>query len=855
MGKPGNHKKKKLSKRQQEQQDAIANDDRFAAAHNRPQFRAPSSHHKKGGKDQQHKNSKVPKDGKLMNTESNNSKIVLDDRFKSVLTDSRFQIHEKDKYGRKQSKRDKAKTAKDELGAFYTIADDDDDDDEKEPKEENNSDGEGSDDSDDASVASGKEKKNTNNNTANSSDAAEQEEEDPASRIAYLTALSRGEINISSSSESEDSGSDDDSSEDDDSSAEGEDPVHGTAGVLDPSYKHNQAETTFTHEASKFLAVTNLDWSHMRAADVFAILSSFCAPGTLKRVQVFVSDFGKEKMASELTQGPGMLWKKEKKIKETLDSTASDSDGSDSDDGDSDDGDSGPKGKEENKNISKQDGDTSGSDDDDDNDDDEGSVALEADDMDVEEYAAFIQKANEQQAENDFDAEKLRAYEASKLRYYFAVAEFTSPEHADSAYKEVDGMEFEHSSAAVDMRSIPEDAVEGVVKGRTLRDEVTSIPGNYVPPDFVVTALQQTNVQCSWEAGDTERERLLTKHSSASTEQWAAMAENDDLKAYLASDNSSDEDSDEEGEKGSKLRKMLGLDSDSDANSNSDSDAEDESETKPAKKSASGKGGDSDDEEDNEFSKEMTYVPGQMGLQEKIRSKLQSKNEEPTEEQSPWEKYQQKRKDKRREKRQTTRRKRSDVVKEQSKPRQKGPKGDSFFMGGSASDNDDDDDENDYGENEKQSKEELELLLAGDNDEEAARDFDMRGIQRIEKNRDKKLRGPRKRKEEKLASGVAGQDFAVNVKDDRFAAVLEGDANFGIDRTAPEFKETQAMRDILEEQKKRRKKKRKKSGSTQQEKEKVPPNVVEDSGANSAGSNALSSLVMSLKSKVAKTSQ
>ena len=842
MGKPGNPKNKKLSLRQQEQQDAIANDERFAAAHNRPQFRAPSSFHKhkyKGAKQQQQQNKNQQQDGKLTTDNNNNSKIVLDDRFKSVLTDSRFQIHEKDKYGRKQKKRDQAKTAKDELGAFYTIADDE----EEGPNDDKSK---NSDDNDDASAESSQEK---HDNAASSSDAAAETEEDPASRIAYLTALSRGELNISSSSESEDSGSDveDDSSEDDDNDSSVEDPVYGTAGVLDPSYKHDAADTEITHEASKFLAVTNLDWSHMRAADVFAILSSFCPPGALKRVQVFVSDFGKEKMASEFTQGPGMLWKKEKKSKEALDSTNSDDSDSDSD------SDSDAKGKDGIKHKSKKDDDNSGSDDDDD--DDEGSVALEADDMDVEDYAAFIQKANEQQAENDFDAEKLRAYEASKLRYYFAVAEFTSPEHADSAYKEVDGMEFEHSSAAVDMRSIPEEAVEGVLEGRTLRDEVTSIPGNYVPPDFVVTALQQTNVRCSWEAGDTERERLLTKHSSVSTEQWAAMAENDDLKAYLASDNSSDEDSDEEGEKGSKLRKMLGLDSDSDGSSNSDSDADDESETKPTKKSTRGKEGDSDDEEDNEFSKEMTYVPGQVGLQEKIRTKLQSKNEEPPEEQSPWEKYQQKRKDKRREKRQATRRKRSDVVKEQSKPRQKGPKGDAFFMGGSDSDNDDDD-ENDYGTNEKQSKEELELLLAGDNDEEAARDFDMRGIQRIEKNKDKKLRGPRKRKEEKLASGVAGQDFAVDVKDDRFAAVLEGDANFGIDRTAPEFKETQAMRDILEEQKKRRKKKRKKSDSTQQKKEEVPPNVVADSGAKtSAGSNALSSLVMSLKTKVARTSQ
>lgn len=33
-----------------------------------------------------------------------------------------------------------------------------------------------------------------------------------------------------------------------------------------------------------------------------------------------------------------------------------------------------------------------------------------------------------------------------------------------------------------------------------------------------------------------------------------------------------------------------------------------------------------------------------------------------------------------------------------------------------------------------------------------------------------------------------GQDFTVDVKDERFAAVLEGDTRFGIDRTDPSFK-------------------------------------------------------------------
>jgi len=128
----------------------------------------------------------------------------------------------------------------------------------------------------------------------------------------------------------------------------------------------------------------------------------------------------------------------------------------------------------------------------------------------------------------------------------------------------------------------------------------------------------------------------------------------------------------------------------------------------------------------------------------------------------------------------------------------------------------------------------------------------MRGLQRIEKNKSKKLRGSRKRKEKELETTVSGKDFHIDTKDSRFAAVLEGtDDRFGIDRTDTNYKETEAMKEILSEQTRRRKaKKRKKSKATH---DKVAPDVSATDGVEtSSGAAALSSLVMSLKSKVAK---
>lgn len=137
-------------------------------------------------------------------------------------------------------------------------------------------------------------------------------------------------------------------------------------------------------------------------------------------------------------------------------------------------------------------------------------------------------------------------------------------------------------------------------------------------------------------------------------------------------------------------------------------------------------------------------------------------------------------------------------------------------------------------------------------DEEDEKDYDMRGIHRIQKNKDKKLRGSREGKETKLAANVSGRDFKIDTKDTRFAAVLAGaDDRFGIDRTDPNFKETDAMKEILVEQTKRRKAKKRKAA-----KELIAPDVTAVDGVEaSRGAAALSSLVMNLKAKVAKKTQ
>ena len=742
-------------------------EERFSAAETRPHFRA---------------------------LKQQNSKVVLDERFSSVLTDPRFQLQEKDKYGRKKKKN---QDTKEELSSFYTVEGKEDPEQKKPTLSKNDDD----DDDDDETSNSSQDSEDPAENREEDSES-EDKEEDPASRIAYLTKFSRGELDVSSSSDEDNSSQS--SSEDEDE--DGEDPVHGTAGVLDPSTKDKEVEVSF--DSSPYLVVTSMDWEHVRAVDLFSILSSFTPPGAVKRVQVFQSDFGIDRMAKDRLHGPSGIWKKSKEQDNVANDENSDRDES--------------------------------------SDEDEASEASEELDGSIDEEMELEAENRVVADESDFDPEKLRDYEASKLKYFFAVVEFTSPDHADIAYREVDGLEFEHSSSAVDLRTLPSEEVENVVNDRPMRDEATSVPSNYEPPEFVVSALQQTKVECTWDQGDAERERKLTKYG---TGEWQDMTESGDLQAYLASDASSDEDSDDEkANKGSRMRKLLGLDSDGEGESGSDQ---------------SDSSSDDEGSEDNEkMSKEIKYIPGKATLEEKIRTKLQSKDDEP-EELTPWEKYQEKRKQKRKERRQAARNKRNGIEGAD-------PKDNKLDAEESAESENDDDffvhDQNSKKEKSKgrtnknsekqiskdeKAKNELELLLAGEDDEEQARDFDIRGIERMEKNKGKKLRGSRKRKEEKLAADVAGTDFKVDINDNRFAAVLDGsDDRFGIDKTDSNFKDTTAMREILSEQTKRRKKKRRKT-----QPDVVAPDVSADSGGKSIGSSALSSLVQRLKSKVSKNSQ
>ena len=153
-------------------------------------------------------------------------------------------------------------------------------------------------------------------------------------RLDYLTRLSRGEVDLSSSSDDDSeeslkedissSASSTDSDEDYDSQTEGVDPL------LIP----DDTEVGLIEDATNRLAIQNCEWNSVRAEDLMygpslcdhifytdfsklnrVILQSFCSPGMrVESVTVYPSDFGLERMKYEEIHGPPKsLWKKSKK--------------------------------------------------------------------------------------------------------------------------------------------------------------------------------------------------------------------------------------------------------------------------------------------------------------------------------------------------------------------------------------------------------------------------------------------------------------------------------------------------------------------------------------------------------------
>jgi hypothetical protein len=132
------------------------------------------------------------------------------------------------------------------------------------------------------------------------------------------------------------------------------------------------------------------------------------------------------------------------------------------------------------------------------------------------------------------DASKLRYYERSKLRWFYAIIVCSNIKTAESIYTECDGMEYMKTANVFDLRFVPEGQS---FDGRQVRDVATDLPADYVAPTFQTKALQHTNVELTWDKVDGERKKTLSRKLNADD------LKDEDFKTYLAS---ASEDSDQD---------------------------------------------------------------------------------------------------------------------------------------------------------------------------------------------------------------------------------------------------------------------------------------------------------------------
>ncbi|UNI16785.1 pre-rRNA-processing protein esf1 [Purpureocillium takamizusanense] len=553
-----------------------------------------------------------------------------------------------------------------------------------------------------------------------------------------------------SSSES-DADSDDSDADSDDSDEEDEEAAVETEGDMQ-RFQDDQAEVE-SGEVTNRIAIVNLDWDHVKSTDLMALFSSFIPPnsGRILNISVYPSEFGKERMQQEELEGPPKeLFKNEAKDED---------DSSDEDDSGSDDSDS----ESADERIKKE----------------------------------LMKEGNDQ----DFDSDALRSYQLDRLRYYYAVMVCSSPETAQLIYEATDGTEYQSSSNFIDLRFIPDD----VTFDDEPRDVCDKVPSTYKPVDFVTNALQSSKVKLTWDMHPEEASRkdALKRAFSGSR----AELEENDLRAYLASDTEDDDEVDEAAECGGedaaaaaaaepklskkelarkKMREALGL--------------TDEPTTKASKDGPIGE-------------MEITFAPALA------ESKAKSSEQEET----TIEKYKRKEKERKERKRQAAKAKRTDHEDDVEEPKvDRVETGDDlgfddpFFTTEDAAPVSKSSVRKEERLKKRQAREAAEAESAqqkaqlskvmaegGDGDQADHLDhFDMNEIMRAEKKKSKKgKKGKSKGGDER---GGLQEDFAMDVGDDRFKAVFDSH-EFAIDPSNPKFKATGGMKQLLEEGRKKRK--------------------------------------------------
>ncbi|EST09815.1 hypothetical protein PSEUBRA_000202 [Kalmanozyma brasiliensis GHG001] len=781
---------------------------------------------------------KVHTDPRFLKPKRDDTKVVVDDRFKGLFEDDKSKKKKTDKYGRKVGK---GKSDADQMKRFYRLEEEDLDpskggsDDEEDSDEdaapvdyargegmlESSSEEESSEASDDEDEGSDSEDDDSEEDDVmiGPSTVIDREKRKKAARNARFADDDDDDDGLGSDIGEIDLDEDVDEAVFAQLDAQAERAI--AEGGIEDDESDSDAETSSSRRKSKGkekarskkssknkiprgddtcrLAAVNLDWDHVRAKDIYKVFSSIVSPTAAisaaealhaHRQAATTDSSSRARAAPAISQVRGKLlhvrvypsdFGKERMAKEDLE---------------------GPPPE-----IFK------------------GSKTLS--DSDEEITAKTIIQVDEG---GEFDEEALRKYQLDRLRYYYAVATFDSRETARHVYNEIDGTEMERTANVFDLRFVPDgmdfaDGEEG--RDAEFRDEATEDAANYKGVDFKTDALRHSRVKLTWDQDDPERSKLtrMVSRGGLSKEQLR----DDDFRAYLASDSEEEPDAEEIAAKNgrNRLRALLNLDG-----------GEDGGFGKKGKRNGGVFDDPRHDDDEEQGEMQITFMPGLSEAAAKKAANGSKKSAEGDE--TTLEKYLRKQKEKKERKKARRGEEPLDEAEEEvavdgAIDNTDAGFDDPFF-------NEDMDMEaalaaefGDSAPSTKSSKKikskttkpapveedpaeaarqhaQLTSLIGSTNDEltqDGRQHFDMKDILRVESGKDakrakllKRLSKKKQREEaqfqERKGAPLVQDTFEIDAKDDRFSALMD-DHRFAIDPTHPGFAKTKAMQKIMDE--------------------------------------------------------
>lgn len=264
---------------------------------------------------------RVQKDPRFWEMPERERKVKIDKRFQSMFHDERFKVkYTVDKRGRPINH-----TSAEDLKRFYKLSESEEEEEAGEGKKaaevkkkkkmkkdvggakaeqpkgaaslsegdagDEDDDEQRSDDEDDLSVSDGSEEEEAQSDEASGSDE-EESGLDSGDDSDSGPDLARGKGNIETSSDEDD-----------------EDDVGAILRKEEEEIEHDWGElckdAPRSDEVSARLAVCNMDWDRLKARDLLALLQSFTPKGgAVLSVKIYPSEFGKERLKAEESQGP-----------------------------------------------------------------------------------------------------------------------------------------------------------------------------------------------------------------------------------------------------------------------------------------------------------------------------------------------------------------------------------------------------------------------------------------------------------------------------------------------------------------------------------------------------------------------